>query len=177
MSSVVGYPQFEQLAQAALVSEEPVRQQIWQILAGLYPRGNRVERRSDQRFPYPYLVYLTPVAADGLTPGGESVIVIGKHLSERGLGFYHQKPLSDRRMIASLELQKSRWAGFLIDLTWCRFTQHGWYDSGGRFLQAVASPVGREIVVGTAADVPSGAATQLAGPEVPSPGCASAVCT
>jgi hypothetical protein len=44
-------------------------------------------------------------------------------------------------MIASLESGNGRWLGFLIDLTWCRFNRHGWYESGGRFLQAVLSPV------------------------------------
>ena len=41
-------------------------------------------------------------------------------------------PLPFRRMIASLEVRRGEWAGFLADITWCRFTQHGWYDSGGR---------------------------------------------
>ena len=57
------------------------------------------------------------------------------------LGFYHQQPLPYRHMIASLQGHDARWLGFLVDITWCRFTQHGWYDSGGRFLQGVASPV------------------------------------
>ena len=40
-------------------------------------------------------------------------------------------------MIASLETPGGDWIGFLIDISWCRFTQHGWYDSGGRLLQVV----------------------------------------
>jgi len=47
-------------------------------------------------------------------------------------------------MIASLEGKETRWVGFLVDITWCRFTQHGWYDSGGRFLHAVPSPIERQ---------------------------------
>jgi hypothetical protein len=31
--------------------------------------------------------------------------------------------------------------GVLVDLKWCRFTRHGWYESGGRFLQIVPSPL------------------------------------
>ena len=27
--------------------------------------------------------------------------------------------------------------GFLLDVDWCRFTQLGWYESGGKFLRAV----------------------------------------
>ena len=141
MSTVLGYPQLERITELGPPSDESVRRKVWGILAGLYPPGKTAERRIDQRFPYPHLLYLTPVGNDGLSPAGDSVVVVGKHLSEHGLGFFYQQPLPDRRMIASLEIQDSRWAGFLIDITWCRFTQHGWYDSGGRFLQAVPSPI------------------------------------
>ena len=82
---------------------------------------------------------------DGTSPIGQSVAVVGKTLSERGLGFYYQQPISDRRMIASLETRELRWASFLIDLTWCRFTRYGWYESGGRFLQAVPTPIQRTV--------------------------------
>jgi hypothetical protein len=103
-----------------------------------------VERRHNSRYPFPHLIYLTPVGRDGVTPEGESVVVIGKHLSESGLGFYHQKPIPHRRMIASLETANGQWIGFLVDLSWCRFTRQGWYESGGRFLQSVLSPIQSE---------------------------------
>ena len=64
-----------------------------------------------------------------------------ENIFQRGLGFYHPQPLPHRRMIASLESGNGHWLGFLIDVTWCRFTKHGWYESGGRFLEAVLSPV------------------------------------
>ena len=143
MSSVLSYLQLEPMAEAAPVANDALRRQVWGILAGLYPPGKISERRIDQRFPYPHLLYLSPVGNDGISPAGESVVVVGKHLSEHGLGFFYQQPLPYRRMIASLQAQEARWLGFLIDITWCRFTQHGWYDSGGRFLQAVPSPISR----------------------------------
>jgi hypothetical protein len=89
------------------------------------------------------LLYLTPVAADGITPEGESVVVVGKSLSEWGLGVFHPRPLAQRHVIASLDTGGERFAGFLVDITWCRFTQYGWYESGGRFLQVVPSPIVR----------------------------------
>ena len=119
--------------------DEDVRAQVWGLLAGMYPRGNVIERRSDCRYPFPYLVYLTPVQDDPATPSGEPVVVVGKYLSERGLGFYHPKPLPHRRMVASLETHSGARLALLIDLSWCRFTRHGWYESGGRFLQTVPS--------------------------------------
>jgi len=106
----------------------------------LYPKQEFMERRHETRYPFPYLVHLTPVAVDGVTVQGDTVVVVGKHLSEQGLGFYHPKPLPYRRVIASLENNGS-WTGFLIDLKWCRFTRQGWYESGGRILESVASPM------------------------------------
>jgi hypothetical protein len=141
MSTTLGSIAVHQPVELTPPPDDLVKQQVWSILAGLYPRGKAAERRTDQRFPYPRLVYLTPVANNGYTPVAESVVVVGKDLSERGLGFYYQQPLPYRRMIASLELPEARWAGFLVDITWCRFTLHGWYDSGGRFIQAVPSPI------------------------------------
>ena len=135
-------PDLESIAASPQTAETMVRGQVWEILTAVYPRRNSVERRAAQRFPYPHLIYLTPLAGDGVTPDVGSVVVVGKHLSERGLGFYYQhKPLPYRRVIASLEVPGGQWVGFLLDITWCRFTQHGWYDSGGRFLQTMASPV------------------------------------
>ncbi len=118
-----------------------VHAQVWDILGGLYPSGNVTERRTEGRYPYPYLIHLTPVGEDEQTPQGESIVAVGKHLSNRGLGFYHPRPLPYRRMIVSLEASDGGIHGFLIDLAWCRFTKQGWYESGGRFLEAVRSPI------------------------------------
>jgi hypothetical protein len=121
---------------------DAVRRQVAGLLAGLCPRSELTERRRDWRYPYPYLIYLTPVGRDGLTPTGETVVVPGKQLSEHGLGFYHQQPLPYRRMIVSLETGAGKRLSFLIDLSWCRFMRCGWYESGGRFLQSVPCPLG-----------------------------------
>jgi hypothetical protein len=133
-------PELDLLPDGESTNDE-VKTQVWGLLTTLYPKQRRSERRCDNRYPFPYLVRLTPVGDDGQTPCGESVVAVGKHLSERGLGFYHPHPLPYRRMIASLEAGNGQWLGFLIDLSWCRFTRQGWYESGGRFLQAVASPI------------------------------------
>jgi hypothetical protein len=117
--------------------EEKVRQQVWGLLAGFHSGSAWTERRSVQRFPLARLIRLTPVGPDGVTPLSGSLVVVGKDVSERGLGFFHLEPLPHRRMIASLETHNGDWIGFLLDISWCRFTHHGWYDSGGRFLQVV----------------------------------------
>ena len=78
------------------------------LLRTLGPQTGSRERRGDHRYPFPHLIHLTPVGDDGITPTGETVVVVGKHLSERGVGFYHPKPLPYRRMIVSLEAVPAR---------------------------------------------------------------------
>ena len=140
MSQTIREPQFDLLPEPGGSSEDDVKTQVWGLLTTLYPKNEFAERRRQARYPFPYLVHLTPVSDDGITPEGNTLVVVGKHLSERGLGFYHAEPLPYRRMIVSVETGGPGWTSFLIDLTWCRFTKQGWYESGGRFLQAVASP-------------------------------------
>jgi hypothetical protein len=133
-------PHLDLLPQSNVRQEDDVRRQVMSLMSAIYSEQEILEKRHENRYPFPYLIHLTPVAEDGITPLGQSVAVVGKHLSNRGLGFYHPKPLPYRRMIASLECN-GHWLGFLIDLRWCRFTKQGWYESGGRFVQAVRSPI------------------------------------
>jgi hypothetical protein len=141
--NILPNPQLDLLPNDTTLPPDGVRAQVWSLLSTLYPTQEFVERRCETRYPFPYLVHLTPVDADGSLLEGETVVVVGKHLSERGLGFYHPKPLPYRRVIASLE-SNGRWLGFLLDLTWCRFTRQGWYESGGRILESVLSPMDHE---------------------------------
>lgn len=134
--------QLDVLPEGGSLLDDDVRAQVWGLLATLYPKDEISERRQGNRYPFPYLIHLTPVAEGGVTPEGDTLVVVGKHLSERGLGFYHPKPISHRRMVVSLEADNGQWLGFLIDLNWCRFTRHGWYESGGQFIQTVLAPIG-----------------------------------
>ena len=121
---------------------DEIRSQVWGLLSTLYPKVSVVERRRETRYPFPFLIHLAP-ADDPAVQDGESIVVVGKHLSERGLGFFHPGPLPHRRVIASLERPQDGWYAFLLELRWCRFTRQGWYESGGRFLEAVTSPLER----------------------------------
>ncbi len=140
MSTMFDIPSQALVLESETAVDEEIRSQVWGLLGSLYPSGGVGERRGERRFPYPYRVQLTPVGDDDLTPVGEPLVVVGKHLSERGLGFYHPKPLAYRRVIASLETTNGSRLCFLLDLNWCRFTHHAWYESGGRFLRTVPSP-------------------------------------
>ncbi len=123
-------------------TDDTIRRQVWSLLAGLYPHGSAIERRAAQRFAFPQLLYLTTTQADGRAPGDQTIVVVGKTLSEGGLGFFHREPIVERHVIASLPNHEHRFVGFLLDITWCRYTTLGWYESGGRFLEVIPSPIG-----------------------------------
>lgn len=126
---------------APTADDDGVKSLVRLAIANPHPERQYVERRREKRHPYPYPIYLTPVERDGRTPQGKTIVVVGKHISDHGLDFYHREPLPYRRVIASLACGTGQWIGLLMDLSWCRFCRHGWYDNGGRFLSAVTSPL------------------------------------
>ncbi|MDZ4820786.1 MAG: hypothetical protein SGJ20_17615 [Planctomycetota bacterium] len=134
-------PQADSIEQRGLsLPEGELGNWVHRILTAMYPHGLAQDRRRDVRYPYPHLIYITAVGDDDC-PMEESLVVTGKHLSEGGLSFYHPEPISYRRVIASLDTGNGKFLGILLDLCWCRFTRQGWYESGGRFIRIVQSPV------------------------------------
>jgi hypothetical protein len=120
--------------------EDSIGSVVEQALHCARPVRNGRERRREERHPYPYPIYLTPLDA----PRGrrdETIVVIGRQLSLHGIDFYHRDPIPHSRVIASLDAHEQGWIGLLLELTWCRFNRHGWYDNGGRFLAVVDSPL------------------------------------
>ena len=105
------------------------------ILARLFPNRGRVDRRNDGRYPFPFLVEIEPVNGATLQPIGDSLVVVGKDLSEHGLGFFHQTPIPFRHAIVAIGAPGQTPVRMLIHLNWCRFTGRGWYENGGRFLR------------------------------------------
>lgn len=107
-------------------------------LRGASPNRTHDERRRQKRHPFPYPVRLIPVNTRG-DMLGDPIVVLGKHLSNQGLDFYYQHPVSHRRVIASFDCESQGRVEMLMDLTWCRFSGHGWYENGGRFLSVSSS--------------------------------------
>ena len=66
-------------------------------------------------------------------PVADAVVVVGKDVSERGLGFYHPQPLAQRRMMRLDRNPQRRCAqAILIDISWCCSPNHGWCESRRR---------------------------------------------
>ncbi len=122
-------------------ADRQIRLQVQNVIQLFRHRAQGVDRRGDRREPFPYPIHITPIAEDGTVQTNETIVVLGKHLSERGLDFYYQAPLPYRRVIASWECPNGRWLAMVLDLRWCRSNRHGWYENGGRFLQVVDSPM------------------------------------
>jgi hypothetical protein len=114
---------------------------IRSALTAIEPYKRAVERRRESRHPYPYPIHLTPLDVGGQPIVDRTFVVIGRHLAPHGLDFYSHQPLAERRVIASLDCGREGWIGLLLELNWCRFSRHGWYENGGRFLNVVASPL------------------------------------
>jgi len=125
----------------AASDRDRVAELVESALTAIEPTRRPVERRREARYPYPYPLHVTPVNSDGSAAVEETFVVVGKHLALHGVDFYSRQPLAHRRVIVSIDCGVEGWIGLLVELTWCRFGRHGWYDNGGRFLQVVPSPL------------------------------------
>lgn len=124
---------------ASPMRDEQIRVSVRMARASYTPRHDihRPERRGSDRDPFPYPVHLTPLSRDHVPEKDRTIIVIGRHLSDQGLDFYHFEPIPFRRAVVSLPTDGKEWVSFLFELFWTRYNCHGWYDNGGRFLSVV----------------------------------------
>jgi hypothetical protein len=114
---------------------------VHDLLDSLQPNVS-VERRRYDRCAIPFLFQLTPLDPDGQPLVDQTMTVVGKDISPRGLSFFHEQPLSFRRAIVALEYPDMPRFEAEIDIRWCRFAKVGWYESGGRLLRAVGNSPG-----------------------------------
>jgi hypothetical protein len=118
-----------------------IRNYVQKLFGQSFLVRSQHERRRDHRQPYPYPIHLTPLKENGACDLEQTIVVLGKHLSERGLDFYYTEPLPHRKMIASFPCGNGRSIALILNLNWCRFSGHGWYENGGRFTEVVPSPL------------------------------------
>lgn len=114
-----------------------LREFLKPILTDLSQRWHARERRRHPRKPFPALMRLTPLDPVSLQPNGDPIVVVGKDLSEQGVGFFHAEPLPFRKAAVELNVLQSSGPVLLLDLTWCRSTRIGWYENGGRFIDVL----------------------------------------
>lgn len=111
--------------------------QVEALLLQLNP-SVAVERRRHARVPIPVLFRLTPLDEERQPVVNQSIVVVGKNISQRGMSFIHNRALPYRR--ARITLIQLGFGHFdaEIDIRWCRFSRPGWYESGGRLVRAAA---------------------------------------
>ena len=112
--------------------------QIEALLSRLHPVVER-ERRQDDRIAIPVLLRLTPYDDNQRPLDEEALIVVGKNISRRGVSFYHQQSITHRRALIEVADPVAGTFAAEVDISWCRFTKPGWYESGGRLIRP-ASP-------------------------------------
>jgi hypothetical protein len=72
--------------------QERIYRGVHSALSLYHPSLKWLERRSEPRFAYPYPFHLTPLSPSGVILVDGTLSVIGRHLSENGLDFYHREP-------------------------------------------------------------------------------------
>jgi hypothetical protein len=103
------------------------------------PAGLSLWERRWERIAYPHPILVEPLGeVDGrYVPDGERLLVAGHDLSLGGLSFEHDVPLPHRFVALSFPMEPRLTRAIVAQLTWCRFTRSGLYDSGGRFLRTI----------------------------------------
>ena len=123
------------IAQLRRKNTSTLTQHVNALIDNLYPQVVTERRRYD-RSPIPYLFQLTPLDADGQPLLGQTMTVVGRDISSRGMSFFHEQPLPFRRAIVALEHPDTPQFAAEVDIRWCRFAKIGWYESGGRLLRS-----------------------------------------
>lgn len=130
MSDASDFPNARDVCRATLAN------QVDELLARLHADVAH-ERRRDERVAIPVLFRLTPLDVDRRALEHETSIVVGKNISRRGICFYHEWPIPHRRALIAVAQPGLGEFAAEIDVSWCRFTRPGWYESGGRLVRLV----------------------------------------
>lgn len=92
-----------------------------------------VERRRDPRVAFPFPIDIIPIDSQGFIRTELQEAVIGRFLSYRGLDFYHLQPLPFPSYRCILPCH-GQGIAVTLQVNWSRCNEHGWMESGGRFL-------------------------------------------
>jgi hypothetical protein len=128
--SVVEFLSARHAAESLLNSQ--IMAQQFRALKEALNRPVTFERRRYGRIPLPLLLQVTPLDQAGQPLENLTTIVVGRDISPRGVSFFHQQPLPYRRVIVAFEHPEVGHFTMEVDVSWCQFTEYGWYVSGGR---------------------------------------------
>lgn len=123
---------------------------VEQVAASWYASGSFAEQRRWHRTVYDRPAILTPVEECTGAPLNGHKIISGRDISPSGFSFTHLDPLACRRAIITFafEDETEPLVAIMLRLSWCRFTRAGVYQSGGKFLNVVPSPLPEDQILG-----------------------------
>jgi hypothetical protein len=124
------HPAASQLRSSALTEQ-------FRTLKEALERPVTFERRQFGRMALPLVLQVTPLDQTGQPLEHLATSTVGKDISPRGISFFHERPLPHRRAIVTFEHPDVGRFCVEVDVSWCRFTSPGWYQSGGRLIRSV----------------------------------------
>ena len=110
------------------------------LVASWHASPPLIQTRSAHRIHYKKPLILAPMDTRVVPRSGELRIVRGRDVSLGGCCFEHAEPLPCARAAITFGIDEERPVTLLVRLSWCRFTQNGVYQSGGRFLKPISLP-------------------------------------
>ena len=118
-----------------------ISQIVEHVVASWHAPSAVAEQRRSHRTSYERPAVITPLDDRTGEPLDQHEIVSGRDISPAGFSFTHLDPLACRRAIVTFAFERDSWDAVMIKLSWCRFTRSGIYQSGGKFLGRIASPI------------------------------------
>lgn len=126
---------------------EAISRIVNQVVASWHSPLALAEKRRWQRIRYDRPAILTLLDDRTVVPLGVHKVISGRDISPSGFSFTHLDPLACRRAIVTFPFEREETDAIELRLTWCRFTRAGIYQSGGKFLSPIASPLPTELVL------------------------------
>ena len=97
-----------------------------------------LQRRERGRHPFTRPVTLIPCDSAG-QPREEGFLCMGKEISSKGFGFFHQQPLPHRYLLLSMAPTVPYPHVLLMRMKRCRFLGDCWYESAAQFVRVMPS--------------------------------------
>ncbi len=117
------------------------------VVASWHSPLSLAEQRGSHRLRYERPAVLTPLDERTGEPVSVHKIVSGRDISPTGFSFTHLDPLACRRAIVTFAFESLPPSAVVLRLSWCRFTQAGVYQSGGKFLNPILPPFVEDLNV------------------------------
>lgn len=117
------------------MAKQRVAEAVVDMIRRMETTNSRWDRRTENRIPFPYPMFLTPQVTQSGPTESDAMMVIGRDISYSGLRFYHHEPLEFQSATIQLAQDNQSEQQLLLKLKWCRFIHAGWYESGGQLVR------------------------------------------